>query len=125
MVTYLRDVDPVDRDSLPGDIEDFNTSSFRGLCHDNSLPVPLRADADQRLERRFDAALQTINEEIKFKANKLDVEDDFAAAALVADRTIQRTALLSRALSSNQLLRDEAEDQFEEVIDTVLGEAGL
>ena len=121
LANHLRDFDPIDSDG----VDKYQTSSCCGLFHDNSLPVPLQTDTHIRRERRFDAALQTINAEIKFRVGNLGDDDDFAVAALTMDHTLQRQALLGAALANNEMLRAEAEEQLEDVLDTVLGEAGL
>ena len=115
LASHLRDFDPV----TDGGTEDYITPRCFGLFYKNSLPTPLQTNADIRLERRFSAALQVLNSEIKFRFSAI-VNDNFAAATTMASRQIQQQAMLGTALGANQDMQNAAEEAFEATAEAVL-----
>jgi hypothetical protein len=81
LVNYLRDCDPVSGARKRRSSKPRKKSSGRcGVqCGSSTIPVPLRTNAAIRRVRRFNAALITIENEIKFRLAD-DSFDDYTAA---------------------------------------------
>lgn len=121
LANHLRYYDPVG----DGGLEDYVVRQCCGLFHKNTLPVPLQTDADIRRERRFDAAVSALRDEIKFRFTAVDADDDLAAATTVANRQAQQQIMLGTALSASLELQAEADEAIdataEAIFDQVIG----
>ena len=115
LAKHIADVDIVGDEGL----NDYHTKSCGGIIHLSRLPRPLQTSPEIRRDRRFQAAAQMLVEELTVRYVRGKATDGLAAAAILADRTLQRQEMLSNALDMNSGLEAEGEieDAFVNIMD--------
>lgn len=122
LASHLRNHDPVD----DGRLNDYVEPQCFGLWHKNMVPAPLQTNAIVRRERRFEAAVFVLNEEIKFRFSAhVESSSNFAAAMMLANRQRNQQLMLESALEATFAMQADidAAAALDETADAVLDEA--
>ena len=112
LANHLRYYDPVG----DGGLERTVVKKCCGLYRKDILPAPLKTDVNTRRERRFDAAVVALRDEIKFRFSA-GADDDLAAALTVANRQLQQQLILSTAFSATDESAVEMQQENEDAVD--------